>query len=233
MCSVPKVTALNLHESINCSSQKDSSVETSNSCTWHAVPTSSASGPRLVMIPLDTVRGLWVPLLWTLAPDADTCLCTRSTTGGSPAHRGTTVHTHWNLSLYPLHQRWVTCTKWYNSSHTLTPVSIPALSWVGHLHTGVQQFTHTDTCLYTHSVTGGSPAHRGKMVEVHTQQWGHCRCYCLMLIPVSVPALSGVGHLLTGVQNYNGSHTPTPLYLLHQKWLIVHMVTVIYTQQWW
>ena len=40
-----------------------------------------------------------------------------------------------------------------------------------------------------------------------------------MLIPVSVPTLSGVGHLLTGVQNYNGSHTPTPLYLLHQGWL--------------
>jgi len=139
----------------------------------------------------------------------------------------------WHLSLYPLHHGWVTCTQRYNSSHTLKPVSVPAPSEVGHLHKVVQQFTHTDTCLYTHSVTGGSPAHRGKMVEVHTQQWGHCRCYCLMLIPVSVPALSGVGHLLTGVQNYNGSHTLTPLYRLHQRWLNVHTVTVIYTQQWW
>ena len=114
-----------------------------------------------------------------------------------------------------------------------TPVSVPAPSQVGHLHTGVQQFTRTDTCLCTRSVTGGSPPHRGTMVEVHTQQWGDCRCYCLMLIPVSVPALSGVGHLLTGVQNYKDSHTSTPLYLLIRGGSPVHMVTAIYTQQWW
>ena len=75
----------------------------------------------------------------------ETCLCTRSIRGGSPAQSGTTVHTHWHLSLYPLCHGWVTCTRGYNSSHTLTPVSIPTPSQVGHLHTGVKwlRFTHS------------------------------------------------------------------------------------------
>ena len=60
-----------------------------------------------------------------LLPDADTCLCTRSVRGGSPAHRGTKLQrfTHINTSV-PAHQGWLTCSHGYSNLHTAMMVIV-------------------------------------------------------------------------------------------------------------
>ena len=58
--------------------------------------------------------------------DADTCLCTHSVRGGSPAHRGTKLQgfTRTPTPLYLLHQGWLTCSHGYSDLHTAVMVIV-------------------------------------------------------------------------------------------------------------